>query len=86
MLEYAFVVAIGFHLFVILYEEPTLRQTFGCYYQDYCRSVVSTKNSERAGKSRVLVWAAVVSPACLSSSDRSFLGLYADSVVGRLWN
>lgn len=39
VLEYAFVVAIGFHLFVILYEEPTLRGTFGRDYQDYCRSV-----------------------------------------------
>ncbi|HEY6394302.1 MAG TPA: isoprenylcysteine carboxylmethyltransferase family protein [Candidatus Binataceae bacterium] len=39
LLEYAFVVAIGFHLFVILYEEPTLRRTFGRDYQDYCESV-----------------------------------------------
>src|ERR1039457_5292669 len=31
---------------------------------------VATKNSECAEKSRVLVWAAIVSPACLSSSDR----------------
>ena len=38
VLEYAFVVAIGFHLFVILYEEPTLRRAFGRDYQDYCRS------------------------------------------------
>ena len=37
--EYAFAVAIGFHLFVILYEEPTLRRTFGRDYQDYCLSV-----------------------------------------------
>jgi protein-S-isoprenylcysteine O-methyltransferase Ste14 len=39
VLEYAFAVAIAFHLFVILYEEPTLRRTFGRDYQDYCRSV-----------------------------------------------
>lgn len=39
VLEYAFVVAIGFHLFVILYEEPTLRRTFGRDYEDYCVSV-----------------------------------------------
>jgi len=38
VLEYAFVVAIAFHLFVILYEEPTLERTFGSAYQDYCRS------------------------------------------------
>jgi|GEM_PF-4777056 len=47
---------------------------------------VPTENSESSEKSRVLGWAAVVSPARLSSSDRSFLGLYADSVIGRLWN
>jgi len=39
VLEYAFAVAIAFHLFVILYEEPTLRRTFGRDYQDYCQSV-----------------------------------------------
>ena len=39
LFEYAFAVAIGFHFFVILYEEPTLRRTFGRDYQDYCRSV-----------------------------------------------
>jgi protein-S-isoprenylcysteine O-methyltransferase Ste14 len=39
VLEYALAVAIGFHLFVILYEEPTLRQTFGADYDDYCRLV-----------------------------------------------
>jgi len=32
-----------------------------------------------------LGWAAIVSPACLSSSDPSSLCLPADSVVGRLW-
>jgi protein-S-isoprenylcysteine O-methyltransferase Ste14 len=32
-------VAIGVHLFVILYEEPTLRKKFGDDYQDYCRNV-----------------------------------------------
>jgi hypothetical protein len=35
---------------------------------DY-QAAVATKNSERAGKARVLVEAAVVSPACLGSSD-----------------
>ena len=27
------------HLFVIAYEEPTLRQTFGAEYETYCRQV-----------------------------------------------
>ena len=35
--------AIGFlmvmHLFVVLYEEPTLRRTFGVAYEKYCRRV-----------------------------------------------
>jgi protein-S-isoprenylcysteine O-methyltransferase Ste14 len=39
VLEYALAVAIAFHLFVILYEEPTLRRTFGRDYEDYCRAV-----------------------------------------------
>jgi protein-S-isoprenylcysteine O-methyltransferase Ste14 len=25
--------------FVLLYEEPTLRKTFGAEYEDYCRNV-----------------------------------------------
>ena len=49
-------------------------------------SAVATKNSERAGKSGVFGFTDAISPACLSWSDRSFLGVYADSVVGRLWN
>jgi len=27
------------HLFVVLYEEPTLRRTFGQEYEAYCRQV-----------------------------------------------
>jgi protein-S-isoprenylcysteine O-methyltransferase Ste14 len=32
-------VALGVHLFVILYEEPTLREKFGVDYEEYCRNV-----------------------------------------------
>ena len=32
-------VALGVHLFVIFYEEPTLRKKFGAEYEDYCRHV-----------------------------------------------
>ena len=32
-------VALGVHLFVMLYEEPTLRNKFGEEYEDYCRNV-----------------------------------------------
>jgi protein-S-isoprenylcysteine O-methyltransferase Ste14 len=32
-------VAIGVHLFVIFYEEPTLRKKFGKDYEEYCRNV-----------------------------------------------
>jgi protein-S-isoprenylcysteine O-methyltransferase Ste14 len=39
VLEYAIAVAVGFHLFVILYEEPTLLRTFGRDFEDYCASV-----------------------------------------------
>jgi protein-S-isoprenylcysteine O-methyltransferase Ste14 len=35
LLEYAAVVAIGFHLFVVFYEEPALRKRMGTSYQEY---------------------------------------------------
>jgi protein-S-isoprenylcysteine O-methyltransferase Ste14 len=31
--------ALGVHLFVVLYEEPTLRKKFGADYEEYCRNV-----------------------------------------------
>jgi len=31
--------ALGVHLFVVFYEEPTLRQKFGGEYERYCRNV-----------------------------------------------
>jgi protein-S-isoprenylcysteine O-methyltransferase Ste14 len=39
VLAYAAVLAVGFHLFVVLYEEPTLRRQFGEEYEAYCREV-----------------------------------------------
>ena len=39
LLVYAAVLAVGFHLFVVLYEEPTLRRQFGAEYETYCRTV-----------------------------------------------
>ena len=36
---YAVVLAIGFHLFVVWYEEPTLSAQFGGEYDDYCHHV-----------------------------------------------
>lgn len=35
----AAIVALGVHLFVLLYEEPTLRRKFGADYEEYCRNV-----------------------------------------------
>jgi len=32
-------VAIGVHLFVVFYEEPTLRKKFGADYEEYCQNV-----------------------------------------------
>jgi len=31
--------ALGVHLFVVFYEEPTLRRMFGEQYEEYCRNV-----------------------------------------------
>jgi protein-S-isoprenylcysteine O-methyltransferase Ste14 len=39
VLLYALVVGLGFHLFVVAYEEPTLRGSFGPEFDDYCRRV-----------------------------------------------
>jgi protein-S-isoprenylcysteine O-methyltransferase Ste14 len=39
LLEYALVGFAAFNLFVILYEEPTLRHQFGESYEHYCRHV-----------------------------------------------
>lgn len=39
VLAYAALLALGFHLFVVRYEEPTLRRQFGAEYDDYCRRV-----------------------------------------------
>ena len=36
---YAALVLLGFHLFVVCYEEPTLRRKFGESYEQYCRRV-----------------------------------------------
>jgi protein-S-isoprenylcysteine O-methyltransferase Ste14 len=38
VLTYAALLALGFHLFVVLYEEPTLRRTHGAEYDAYCRA------------------------------------------------
>jgi protein-S-isoprenylcysteine O-methyltransferase Ste14 len=39
LLWYAIIVWICFHLFVLLYEEPTLRVTFGDEYERFCANV-----------------------------------------------
>ena len=39
LLVYAAVLWLGFHLFVLLYEEPHLEKKFGPSYQEYCRLV-----------------------------------------------
>jgi len=39
VLAYAAALALVFHLFVVFYEEPTLRRQFGAEYEDYCRRV-----------------------------------------------
>jgi protein-S-isoprenylcysteine O-methyltransferase Ste14 len=39
VLVYAASLAVAFHLFVLLYEEPTLRRQFGTEYEQYCRRV-----------------------------------------------
>jgi len=42
-------VACGVHLFVVFYEEPTLRKKFGEDYKEYCRNVSRWLPRLRAG-------------------------------------
>jgi protein-S-isoprenylcysteine O-methyltransferase Ste14 len=39
LLSYAGLFFLATHLFVVWYEEPTLRRTFGQEYEAYCREV-----------------------------------------------
>jgi len=39
LLGYAAAFLLVTHLFVVVYEEPTLRRTFGTVYESYCRQV-----------------------------------------------
>ena len=39
LLAYAGVLLVAFYLFVLLYEEPTLRRRFGASYETYCLHV-----------------------------------------------
>ncbi|HEY1494571.1 MAG TPA: isoprenylcysteine carboxylmethyltransferase family protein [Candidatus Solibacter sp.] len=39
LLEYGGFVWLAFHLFVLLYEEPVLRETFGPEYESFCTHV-----------------------------------------------
>jgi protein-S-isoprenylcysteine O-methyltransferase Ste14 len=39
ILEYGIVVWVGFYLFVLLYEEPTLRKSYGLEYEEFCANV-----------------------------------------------
>jgi protein-S-isoprenylcysteine O-methyltransferase Ste14 len=39
LVAYAAAVALAFHLFVVLYEEPHLRRVFGAGYEAYCARV-----------------------------------------------
>jgi protein-S-isoprenylcysteine O-methyltransferase Ste14 len=39
LLEYGAILWLGFHLFVLVYEEPTLRGTFGEEYETFCAHV-----------------------------------------------
>src|SRR5437867_1599565 len=56
---------------------------FNAIQQDLQLTPVCTKNFKSAEKASVLRWAAVVSPACLSSRVRSSQFLPADSEVER---
>ena len=39
LLEYGTAVCLGFHLFVLIYEEPVLRKSYGREYEEFCANV-----------------------------------------------
>jgi protein-S-isoprenylcysteine O-methyltransferase Ste14 len=39
ILEYGIAVWLGFYLFVLIYEEPTLRKAYGPEYEEFCAHV-----------------------------------------------
>ena len=39
VLEYGIAVWVGFNLFVLMYEEPTLRKSYGREYEEFCANV-----------------------------------------------
>ena len=39
LLIYALVLFLFFHIWILIYEEPTLRGKFGASYEEYCRKV-----------------------------------------------
>jgi protein-S-isoprenylcysteine O-methyltransferase Ste14 len=49
VLAHAAIVALAFHLFVVLYEEPHLRRKFGTEYEEYKRRVPRWLPRLRAG-------------------------------------
>ncbi|HTS25228.1 MAG TPA: isoprenylcysteine carboxylmethyltransferase family protein [Bryobacteraceae bacterium] len=52
LLEYGAVVWVLFHLFVLLYEEPTLKADFGAEYEEFCAGVPRWVPRLRAWKPR----------------------------------
>ena len=39
VLEYGIAIWVGFYLFVLIYEEPTLRKSYGPEYEEFCANV-----------------------------------------------
>ena len=39
ILEYGIAIWVGFYLFVLIYEEPTLRKSYGPEYEEFCANV-----------------------------------------------
>ena len=55
LLSYAILFVLLAHIFVVLYEEPTLRRTFGEEYEIYCRRVRRWWPSRSSSGSRYAV-------------------------------
>jgi protein-S-isoprenylcysteine O-methyltransferase Ste14 len=55
VLLYAVILPVGFHVWVLAYEEPTLRATYGEEFEQYCRQVprwIPRRHTARTDSSR----------------------------------
>ena len=69
-------VALGVHLFVMFYEEPTLRRKFGADYEEYRRNVRRWWPRLRPGISTLVRWSHAGEPGAPFLASFAKSGLF----------